>query len=153
MSLPPCGIYKTSAPIGSVAAGHLVYFHNHGDPGPGIYLPETWEMNRAVFRESGYTLPDEGSAQSLEPLAAEGLYRVVSEFTCCEKRCVTFPQELLVQLGYNRHAEPILFRPVWAQAGLMFPEQGQMIDADRIARLGRVLVAESGSEPAGAVLH
>jgi hypothetical protein len=35
--LPPCGIYRTSQPLGDhVPAGQLVFFHNHGDPGPGI---------------------------------------------------------------------------------------------------------------------
>jgi hypothetical protein len=130
-----------------------VYFHNHGDPGPGIYLPETWRSNRAVFRKGGVTLPDERSAQTLEPLAAEGLYRVAREFTCCEKRCVTFSPELLVQLGYNRHAECILFRPVWGESGLLFPEQGQMIEADRIERLIRLSVAEEGSPRSSDVLH
>ncbi len=153
MSLPPCGIYKTSVPIGSVTPGHLVYFHNHGDPGPGIYLPETWQVNRAVFRQSGFTLPDEESAQTLEPLAAEGLYRVAVEFTCCDKRCITFPEEQLVQLGYNRHAEPILFRPVWAESGLLFPEQGQLIEADRLERLVRMSVAETQSQDHADALH
>ncbi len=130
-----------------------MYFHNHGDPGPGIYLPESWSLNRAVFRKSGFTLPDEQSAQTLEPLAPEGLYRVAEEFTCCEKRCVTFSRELLVQLGYTGHAEPILFRPVWAESGLQFPENGQRIDADRIERLIRLSVAESGRRDSTEVLH
>ncbi len=153
MSLPPCGLYRTSANIGSVSAGHLVYFHNHGDPGPGIYLPETWRCNRAVFRRSGIPLPDAATAETLVPLAAEGFYRVEREFTCCEKRCVTFAPELLVQLGYNRHAEPIVFQPIWTDAGLSIPETGQKIDADRIDCLVRVLVAEERSSSAGPLLH
>lgn len=153
MSLPPCGIYRTSATIGSVTPGHLVYFHNHGDPGPGIYLPDTWRLNRALFRQDGFTLPDQQSAESLEPLAAEGFYRVESEFTCCEKRCVTFPKELLVQLGYNRHAEPILFRPVWTDSGLSVPEKGQRIDSDRTLQLIRMLVTEEPAQRSADLLH
>ncbi len=153
MSLPQCGIYKTTATIGSVTPGHLVYFHNHGDPGPGIYLPESWNFNRAVFRKDGFTLPDEASAQTLEVLAAEGIYRVASEFTCCEKLCFTFKQEQLVQLGYNSHAEPILFRPVMGQSGLVLPEQGQRIDSDRIERLVRLLVAQEPAQNPTNVLH
>ena len=153
MSLPPCGIYRTSANIGSITPGHLVYFHNHGDPGPGIYLPETWRLNRAVFRQDGFTLSDPQSAETLLPLAAEGFYRVDKEFTCCEKRCVTFSKELLVQLGYNRHAEPILFRPVWTHSGLSVPEKGQRIDSDRILRLVRMLVREEQSQPSVDLLH
>jgi hypothetical protein len=153
MSLPPCGIYKTSALIGSVTPGHLVYFHNHGEPGPGIYLPETWRLNRAVFRKSGVTLPDEESAQTLEALAAEGFYRVASEFTCCAKRCFTFPKEQLVQLGYNGHAEPILFKPVWAQSGLLLPEKGQSIETDRVENLVRMRVVEERSQSTDSLLH
>lgn len=153
MSLPSCGLYRTTVTIGSVTASHLVYFHNHGDPGPGIYLPETWRLNRAIFSKNGTTLPDHDSAETLAPLAAEGLYRVEKEFTCCEKRCATFSEELLVQLGYNRHAEPILFRPVWTDAGLSFPEKGQMIDSDRVGRLVRMVVALESSPRSDDLLH
>ena len=46
--LPPCGIYRTDLALGDeVPAGRLVYFHDHGDPGPGIYLPRDWVANRA----------------------------------------------------------------------------------------------------------
>ena len=47
--LPPCGLYRTTAAIGSIEAGRLVYFHNHADPGPGMYLPARWTRNRATF--------------------------------------------------------------------------------------------------------
>src|SRR5690242_17163109 len=88
--LPPCGIYRTKSPIGdAVPAGRLVYFHNHGDPGPGVYLPESWSHNRAQFSERGATLPSpaEQSAEALEALPAEGFYRVTKRFFCCEKKC------------------------------------------------------------------
>ena len=50
--LPPCGLYRTVKPIGSIEAGRLVYFHNHGDPGPGLYFPESWSAQpRAVLQE------------------------------------------------------------------------------------------------------
>ena len=54
--LPPCGLYRTVAAIGGVEADRLVYFHNHGDPGPGVYLPERWTRNRATFSSRGNTL-------------------------------------------------------------------------------------------------
>ena len=94
-------------------AGRLVYFHNHGAPGPGIYLPERWRNNRAVFAPRGSTLADPGDAALLQPLLAEGLYRVLEPFTCCEKRCRTYARELLVQLGYDGEANPIVFVPEW----------------------------------------
>jgi hypothetical protein len=141
--LPPCGIFRTRAPIGAVPAGRLVYFHNHGTPGPGVYLPERWRQNRAVFEQRGTTLPDPVLASLLEPLLAEGLYRVTEPFTCCDKRCRTFERDLLVQLGYDGEAHPILFVPEWTDAGLAFPEVGQRLDAQRMAYLALLQVPTS----------
>ncbi|MDY0060629.1 MAG: hypothetical protein RBU45_12535 [Myxococcota bacterium] len=144
MPLPPCGLYRTSEPIGSVPAGRLVYFHNHGDPGPGIYLPERWEHNRARFARRGVTLPDESLALTLEPLPAEGLYRVTADFTCCAKNCRTFGAELLVQLGYNGAGQAILFVPRFTPEGLLLPEQGTLLDGDRLGKLAALRVEEEG---------
>ena len=38
-ALPACGLYRTLLPIGDLEAGRLVYFHNHGNPGAGVYFP------------------------------------------------------------------------------------------------------------------
>lgn len=141
MELPHCGLYRTTEPIGEVPANRLVYFHNHGDPGPGIYLPESWQLNRARFAQRGTTLPAESLAFTLEPLPAEGLYRVTREMTCCEKHCRTFPPELLVQLGYNGQGEPILFVPELTEAGLAFPQMGTKLDRDRLEGLGPLKVS------------
>src|SRR5688500_7170961 len=111
MSLPRCGFYRTTQAIGPVPQDRLVYFHNHGDPGPGIYLPIDWRANRANFADRGTTLTDEAIAETLDPLAPEGLYRVEHEFTCCAKRCRMYRPGQLVQLGYDVTAKPILFIP------------------------------------------
>jgi hypothetical protein len=139
--LPPCGLYRTRRALGDVAAGRLVYFHNHGDPGPGLYLPRGWKLNRAQWHANGVPLPDAEWARHLEPLLPEGLYRVREAFTCCEQNCHTYEPDLLVQLGYNGAAEPLLFVPEWTEAGLAVPEQGARIDADRVARLAPLKVA------------
>jgi hypothetical protein len=143
-SLPPCGLYRTRRALGSsIPEGRLVYFHNHGDPGPGLYLPSGWNANRARWHPRGTTLPDASWAEHLEPLLAEGLYRVRETFTCCEKRCRTFEPEQLVQLGYNGMAEPILFVPTWTPGGLSLPTQGTLVDRERLTRLTPLKVAES----------
>ena len=144
--LPPCGLYKTTEPIGEIPANRLVYFHNHGDPGPGIYLPESWSYNRARFAKRGKTLPDESYAYSLEPLPAEGMYRVTEEFTCCEKNCRTFAETLLVQLGYNAKAEPLLFVPEWTEKGFSIPEMGTRLDTNRLNKLAplKMVVSNTG---------
>lgn len=134
-ALPACGIYLTREPIGSVPAGRLVYFHNHGDPGPGVYLPSSWRGNRARFEARGHLLPDPLDASALESLAREGFYRVASPFHCCADQCRRFEPEMLVQLGYDGGGVPILFTPQWIDAALAIPERGTRIDRDRFAHL------------------
>src|SRR5262245_17577883 len=150
-TLPPCGIYRTTAPLeGHVPAGRLVYFHNHGDPGPGIYLPAGWSLNRVQWEERGHPIASPQWAASLAPLAAEGLYRVREAFSCCAKRCRSYEPELLVQLGYTAEAVPLLFVPEWTASGLAIPELGVKIDEDRLRALAplRVVEAEASEGPA-----
>lgn len=141
-TLPPCGLYRTKAAIGAIPEGRLVSFHDHGEPGPGLYLPERWVKNRAVFGKGGVTLPDAASAKQLQPLLAEGLYRVEESFFCCEKKCRTFERDLLVQLGYDGNARPILFVPQWTATGLDLPERGQGVDELRLSKLQWLVVPE-----------
>lgn len=142
--LPPCGLYRTTRALGdAVPAGRLVYFHDHGEPGPGVYLPSGWNHNRATWHDCGTPIPEPEWAASLEPLAAEGLYRVRERFECCEKHCRSFEPELLVQLGYNAAGDPILFVPEWTPAGLAFPEQGSLLDPGRVAKLAPLLVTQT----------
>ena len=140
MPPPPCGIYRTTVAIAGVEADRLVYFHNHGDPGAGIYLPKRWQLNRAEFSESGHTLDALDQAGTLLPLLAEGLYRVRAAFTCCEKKCRSYAMETLLQLGYNGAGRAIVFDPEWRANGLGFPERGQVIDDAASASLAPLLV-------------
>ncbi len=126
--LPPCGLYRTRTAIAEVPAGKLVYFHNHGEPGPGVYLPKAWSSNRARFHDRGVTLPNPLDASALEPVPAEGLYRVAETFTCCDKNCRTYSPGSLVQLGYNGEGDAILFVPEWTEQGLVFPVRGTAIN-------------------------
>ena len=147
MTLPRCGLYRTTAPIGEIPEGRLVFFHNHGDPGPGIYLPESWHLNRARFAASGTSLLDERLAANLAPVPPEGLYRVEEQITCCPQACRTFVAGQLVQVGYNARAEPILFQPAWTAAGLTFPTVGQILDPERLAHLSLLHVADGDRSP------
>ncbi len=150
--LPPCGIYRTSQPlVDHVPAGRLVFFHNHGAPGPGIYLPSGWVANRARWHEHGHPIPSPAWAASLIPLVAEGFYRVREPFVCCAKRCRLYEADLLVQLGYDRDAHPLLFIPEWTDAGLANPEIGLRVDEDRLARLAPLKVVATLHE--GRQLH
>jgi hypothetical protein len=152
---PPCGLYRTTQPLEQVPAGRLVYFHNHGDPGAGVYLPEGWSSNRARWHARGFTVPGPQWSQTLEPLAPEGLYRVVDRFHCCEKHCRTYEPNQLVQLGYTGGAEALLFVPEWAAGGLGFPERGNKIEQAVTKKLQLLEVVEGhgAREPAGGLLH
>lgn len=147
VALPPCGLYRTLAAIGEVPEDRLVYFHNHGDPGPGVYLPERWVQNRAVFHPRGHTLADPSVASFLEPLEPEGFYRVRETFHCCDQRCREFQPEMLVQLGYDAAATPILFVPEITPGGFGIPERGTRIDPSRIALLARLRVPVTSDQP------
>jgi hypothetical protein len=145
--LPPCGLYRTTEVIGDVPADRLVYFHNHGEPGPGIYTPHDWKGNRARFHERGQSLASPEQARSLQPLAAEGFYRIASAFFCCENRCRRFEPDTFVQLGYDSAATPILFVPEVHANAIALPEHGVKIDPDRVERLVPLRVAGDAGTP------
>lgn len=137
-----CGLYRTTVAIEhTLAAGVLVFFHNHGDPGPGLYLPQGWKNNRALFHGRGILLPDPSYLATLQPLLPEGLYRVREPFFCCEDRCHYFEEELLVQLGYNARAEAILFVPQLVEGTLALPAEGTRIGDAQLGRLAALKVA------------
>jgi hypothetical protein len=157
--LPPCGLYVTTAPVGSIPAGRLVYFHNHGTPGPGLYLPTSWRGNRARFEPRGHLLPHPSAVNDLEPLPAEGFYRVVEPFFCCENRCRRFEPDTLVQLGYDGSGRPILFLPQIVDGLVGVPSSGTRVDLDRLAHLARLAVGlvdtplHEGEQTDSSLLH
>lgn len=124
-----------------------MYFHNHGNPSAGIYLPEKWEGNRARFSARGMTLPSEADAASLEALAPEGFYCVTEAFPCCDKNCRVFEASLLVQLGYDGTGEPILFVPEVEGAKMNIPDRGTRIDPTRIGLMVPLTVAMKPRPP------
>ena len=67
-------------------------------------------------------------------------------FTCCEKRCRLYAADLLVQLGYDAGAQPLLFVPEWTDAALAISEMGLRIDEDRLVRLAPLKVVETSRE-------
>jgi hypothetical protein len=144
----PCGIYRTTRAIEpSIPAGALVFYHNHGDPGPGVYMPKSWTNNRARFHEQGTTVPDEAYAQTLQALPKEGYYRVKEPFYCCENHCRLFEENLLVQLGYNGQAQAIVFTPELVEGALAVPSEGQLVDDDQLSKLAPLKVAASTNAP------
>jgi hypothetical protein len=141
-NLPECGLYRTTKQIGPIEAGRLVYFHNHGNPGPGVYLPSKWHQNRCSFSENGTTVPDDFDPRSLQELPVEGFYRVIGDFHCCEKQCTKFETDMFVQLGYNGAGSPILFTPELSSNGIKIPERGSVIDEKNMKHIVLMRVAE-----------
>jgi hypothetical protein len=131
----------------------LVFFHNHGSPGAGVYLPKTWHFNRAEWHHQGITVPDAQWSSSLVSMPDEGLYAVQSAFFCCDKQCVRFEVGQLVQLGYDGEAAPIVFVPEWTARGLLFPEQGSRVEESRLGALRLLKVAQGRDVPKHALMH
>lgn len=156
--LPPCGLYRTLKQIGGIEAGRLVYFHNHGNPGPGLYFPERWNANRAVFSQNGQTVPEDFDPNTIRPLPAEGFYRVTKPFFCCEKQCTKFEPEAFLQLGYNGNGKALLFVPEYSGGTIRVPERGSLIDDDVLVNLVALKLPETEqrhdlSLPRGIVVH
>lgn len=126
-----CGLCRTTEhhrehPIGP---GILVRFHNHSSQGPPIVLlPEENLENRWKFRSSGFLIEDDSYLDTLVALLPEGLYRLREHFHPDDERIVK--ENSLVQLGYNRAAEPILFFPNKKSGAnaVEFPQRGMKID-------------------------
>jgi hypothetical protein len=157
-ALPPCGLYRTVARIGEIDVGRLVYFHNHGSPGPGLYLPERWAHNRATFSPKGMTVPADFDGRALRALPAEGFYRVTEAFFCCEKRCVRYEPDAFLQLGYNGAGRALVFVPELGSGAIAIPERGTLIDDAALDNLVALQVSERREDPAlslprGMVLH
>lgn len=147
MQLPPCGLYKTRAPIAGIPAGRLVYFHNHGNPGPGVYLPSGWKKNRVQLQPSGTTVEDPALIAQLEPLPPEGFYRVTEPFHCCERRCRLFDTDMLVELGYDGEAHAILFTPELVEGMLAVPSSGARVEPASFTKLKLLKVPSASASP------
>ena len=158
-ALPPCGLYRTIRQIGPLPANRLVYFHNHGNPGPGVYTPERWTANRAKFSPNGTTVPADFDPSALRALPAEGFYRVTAPFFCCSKKCVQYEPEAFVQLGYNGEGRALLFVPELRTSGIQIPERGTAIDDAAFGKLVALKVHENQAQgpdlslPRGIVVH
>ncbi|MFT5042303.1 MAG: hypothetical protein ACI8TX_003288 [Hyphomicrobiaceae bacterium] len=127
ITLPPCGPYKTGVALSghedSVGADILVYFHNHSDQGPAMVLtPHGNTNNRWAFHDRGWAVEEEAFVLGLIGLKPEGLY-VNSEHIHISREEIIPPRTLL-QLGYNRDADTLLFIGRFEANTIGFPEQG-----------------------------
>ena len=133
--LPKCGIYRTQVPLTGkedrVPAGCLVMFHNHSEQGPPlVLLPASNTNNRWTFHERGYLIEDQDFVDQLHGLPAEGLY-VLREHVHISKEEMV-PDKSLVQLGYNRDGQPILFVARFEGNTIRFPERGYRFNDEKV---------------------
>jgi hypothetical protein len=144
--LPPCGIYRTTKPLPEheteIPAGVLIYFHNHSDAGlPVAIAPDHNIMNRWHFHGSGIPFRSVAWADSLVRLPQEGFYTLRKGL---EFDGGNWPKGTLVQLGYTRNGDPILFiaqlRGVMEENDLFFSDRGVGIAREQLALLEQVNV-------------
>ncbi len=158
--LPQCGLYRTTKPLPDhetdVTATALVYFHNHnlragggksGDGLPVVVVPEHNIHNRWHFHGDGIEFRSLSWTDSLVRLPREGFYGLRKPL---EFEGGTWPKGTLVQLGYTRAADPILFiaqQKADLQANsLFFSDRGVGIKIDQLALLEPLSIFEEPSE-------
>jgi hypothetical protein len=137
-----------------VPAGVLVYFHNHSQQGrPVVLLPATNANNAWTYHDRGYLVPDDAWLGTLTALLPEGFYVTDSHVHAPGR---SLPARSLVQLGYNRQGEPILFAARRVGNTLDFPLRGMRFQDrgifERLKPAGFV-VSDTAAEAAERVLH
>ncbi len=150
--LPDCGLYRTTQPLPGneerIPANLLVYFHNHSDSGlPCVLPPDHNVLNRWHFHGPSIEFRGLTWASSLEKIPVEGFYTLRSRLAFDGGE---WPKGALVQLGYTRNADPILFiarvRARLAENDLWFSDRGVLVRRDQLALLEPASVY---TEPAG----
>jgi hypothetical protein len=136
ISLPECGLYRTTQALpgheDEVPAGLLVYFHNHSDSGlPQVVLPDHCMHNRWHFHGPGVVFRSLAWAASLHRVPSQGFYFLKEDLVFDGG---SWPKHTLVQLGYTRRAEPIIFigqeRAALEENDLFFSDKGVRIDPE-----------------------
>ncbi len=144
--LPPCGLYRTSKALEGHAEqfpeGLLVYFHNHSDSGlPQVLAPDHNVHNRWHFHGPGVEFRALSWADTLVAVPSEGFYSLRRELTF---EGGSWPKGALVQLGYNRNADAILFiaqvRGHLEENDLFFADKGVGIRREQLSILEPVSV-------------
>jgi len=153
--LPPCGLYRTSKPLAGheeqFPAGLLVYFHNHSDSGlPQVLAPDHNVLNRWHFHGPGVEFRGLSWADSLVKVPVEGFYVLKRELAFDGG---SWPKGALVQLGYTRNADPILFiaqlRGKLDENDLWFSDRGVGVPREQMSILDQVTVFQEQTSQDG----
>jgi hypothetical protein len=153
--LPSCGLYRTTKPLAGheeqFPAGLLVYFHNHSDSGlPQVLSPDHNVHNRWHFHGPGVEFRGLSWADSLVKVPLEGFYLLKKELSFDGG---TWPKGALVQLGYTRTADPILFigqvRTKLDENDLWFSDRGVGIPREQMSILDSIVVFQESAGEGG----
>lgn len=140
MAIQP-GIYKTTKYMprheAQVPPNHLVLIRTDAQFAPAsVLMPIQNINNQWRFEMPGLKIPDVslGWTESLVKLPHEGFYRLKREYTFGDEG--KWLVNAIVQLGYTKAAEPILFiaqrRATLEQNDLWFSEKGVKIELDEL---------------------
>lgn len=135
------GIYKTTKYLpgheAQITPNQLVLIRTDGDFAPAsVLLPVQNLNNQWRFQMPGVHIPPASLnwGQTLTKLPHEGFYRLTREFTFGDTG--RWLRNAIVQLGYTRSAEPILFiaqrRAPLVANDLFFSDKGVKIDFDQL---------------------
>jgi len=130
--LPDCGLYRTGIALrgneAQVPAGILISFHNHSDQGvPMVATPHANENNCWQFHERGWAADDDAFLAALVALKAEGLYINTHHLHVTREEIV--PEKTLMQLGYNRAGDSIVFIARFEGNAIVFPSEGYQVES------------------------
>jgi hypothetical protein len=144
--LPSCGLYRTTKLLPEHEAefpvGSLVYFHNHSDSGlPVVIPPDHNVMNEWHFHAAGTPFRGLSWADSLIKMPEQGFYTLRKQL---DFEGGSWPKGALIQLGYNREGEAILFiaqkRAQRTENDLWFSDRGLQLARDRLSLLEPVSI-------------
>lgn len=135
------GIYKTTKYLpgfeAQVAPNMLVLIRTDGEFAPAsVLLPVSNQNNQWRFQMPGIKIPAASLnwAETLQKVPHEGFYRMRKEFTFGDQG--RWLENAIVQLGYNRSADPILFiaqrRNPLVSNDLWFSDKGVKIELDDV---------------------
>lgn len=142
-SLPPDGLYRTSEGLAGkgekVRAGMLVYFQQRSGDGesPIVLLPGRNAHNKWRFRRAGFLVRDVAWVGTLQPLLSEGYYLTSEPMELTSQ--VKLGAYALVQLGYNREGDPIVFPARYEGNAIVFEARGKRFED--LGVFGRLLPA------------
>lgn len=154
--LPDCGLYRTGIALpgneDDVPAGILVSFHNHSDQGkPMVATPHANEHNRWQFHERGWAATDQSFLAALIALKPEGLYLNTHHLHVTREEII--PEKTLMQLGYNRAGDSILFVARFEGNTIVFPSQGYSVASPELQQHLRAVDFNVPRPPATGSLH